>query len=59
SRGMRADRVVREVAAVADGRGGGRPHLAQAGVGDPSKMEEALEAAGPIVERLAGEMEDA
>jgi alanyl-tRNA synthetase len=52
SRGIRADRVVQEVAAVTDGRGGGRAHLAQAGVGDPSKITEALEAAAPIVERL-------
>ncbi|MYB98814.1 MAG: alanine--tRNA ligase, partial [Gemmatimonadetes bacterium] len=32
--GLRADQVVREVAAKIGGRGGGRPHMAQAGVGD-------------------------
>ena len=53
-RGLRADSVVREVAAIAEGRGGGRAHMAQAGVGDPSKVNQALEAAGGIVERLAG-----
>jgi len=53
-RGIRADAVVREVAAVADGRGGGRPHLAQAGVGDPSKLNRALEAAEGVVRGLAG-----
>jgi alanyl-tRNA synthetase len=42
SRGIRADAVVRDVAAVVGGKGGGRPHLAQAGVGDPSRLDEAL-----------------
>jgi alanyl-tRNA synthetase len=50
--GVRADAVVREVAAVAGGRGGGRPHMAQAGVGDPSKVQEALEQAEAVVRRL-------
>jgi len=54
SHGLRADEVVKEVAAVTDGKGGGRAHLAQAGVGDPTKIAEALEAAVPIVERLTG-----
>jgi alanyl-tRNA synthetase len=55
SQGIRADQVVKEVAAVTDGKGGGRAHLAQAGVGDPAKITEALEAAGPIVQRLVAE----
>ena len=42
SRGIRADAVVRKVAAVVGGRGGGRPHMAQAGVGDPAGIDEAL-----------------
>jgi alanyl-tRNA synthetase len=41
-RGVRADAVVREVAAIVGGRGGGRPHMAQAGVEDPSRLDEAL-----------------
>ena len=41
-RGVRADNVVREVAAIVGGRGGGRPHMAQAGVEDPSRIDEAL-----------------
>jgi alanyl-tRNA synthetase len=36
------------VAARVDGKGGGRPHMAQAGVGDPGRLEEALKA-GPDV----------
>ncbi|MDA0328879.1 MAG: alanine--tRNA ligase [Gemmatimonadetes bacterium] len=42
SRGVRADAVVREVAALVGGRGGGRPHMAQAGVEDPARLDEAL-----------------
>ncbi|MEX2466996.1 MAG: alanine--tRNA ligase [Gemmatimonadota bacterium] len=42
SRGIRADAVVREVAARVGGKGGGRAHMAQAGVNDASKLDEAL-----------------
>ncbi len=52
SRGVRADAVVREVAAVVGGKGGGRPHLAQAGVEDPSRIDEALEKGHDVVTRL-------
>ena len=44
SRGVRADAVVREVAAMVGGRGGGRPHMAQAGVEDAERLDEALRA---------------
>ena len=37
-RGVRADAIVREVAAVAGGRGGGKPHMAQAGIPDASRI---------------------
>jgi alanyl-tRNA synthetase len=50
--GVRADALVREVAAKAGGKGGGRPHMAQAGVGDPEGMEEALEAGSEILRSL-------
>ena len=51
--GLRADQVVREVAARVGGRGGGRPHMAQAGVGDPAGIEEAVRAGAGLVESLA------
>ena len=38
--GLRADAVVREVAASGRWGGGGKPHMAQAGVGDPSSIAE-------------------
>jgi alanyl-tRNA synthetase len=54
SRGLRADTVVRAVAERVGGRGGGRPHLAQAGVPDASRAGEALEGVVSAVEALAG-----
>jgi alanyl-tRNA synthetase len=48
--GVRADVLIREVAERVGGRGGGRPHMAQAGVGDPAGLDEVL-AAGPGVIR--------
>ncbi len=41
-RGVRADAIVRDVAAIAGGRGGGKPHMAQAGVPDAARLSEAL-----------------
>jgi len=52
SRGVRADAVVREVAAVVGGRGGGRPHMAQAGVENPARLDEALAAGAAAVRDL-------
>ena len=50
--GLRADQVVREVAARVGGRGGGRPHMAQAGVGDPGGIDEAVRSGAELVENL-------
>jgi alanyl-tRNA synthetase len=50
-RGVRADALVREVAATVGGRGGGKPHMAQAGV-EPAQLAQALEAVPTVVGRL-------
>jgi len=52
TRGVRADAVIREVAALAGGKGGGKPHMAQAGIGDASRIPDALGKVGEIVGRL-------
>jgi len=54
-RGVRADAIVRGIAMAAGGKGGGKPHMAQAGIPDASRLHEALEQA-PVVLRglLAG-----
>ena len=54
-RGVRADLLIRELAAVVGGKGGGRPHMAQAGVADPARLDEALVAGEAVVRRLAEE----
>jgi alanyl-tRNA synthetase len=54
-RGVRADAIVRDVAAVAGGRGGGKPHMAQAGVPDATRLDAALAAAPALVSALVGE----
>jgi alanyl-tRNA synthetase len=51
-KGVRADRVVREVAQLTGGSGGGRPHMAQGGVGDPAQVEMALGRTPSIVREL-------
>lgn len=52
ARGAHAGNIVREVAKVCGGGGGGKPESAQAGAKDASKIEEALELVYSIVEKL-------
>jgi alanyl-tRNA synthetase len=54
ARGVGADVVVRELAAAAGGRGGGKPHMAQAGIPDASRLEEGLARLEPVVRSLLG-----
>jgi alanyl-tRNA synthetase len=54
SRGVRADTLIRKVAAMTGGSGGGRPHMAQGGVGDRSKLDDALATAADVVRDLLG-----
>ena len=49
ARGIRADAIVRDVAALAGGRGGGKPHMAQAGIPDASRIADALAEAPRLV----------
>ncbi len=53
-KGANAGTIVREVAAVAGGKGGGKPDQAMAGVPDSSKIADALKAAGEIVNKFVG-----
>jgi alanyl-tRNA synthetase len=52
SLGLKAGDLVKRVAKIAGGSGGGRPHLAQAGGKDPAKIDEAIEAVPRIVKEL-------
>jgi alanyl-tRNA synthetase len=51
SRNLKADEVVKEVAVLVGGGGGGKPHLATAGGKDISKLDDALRAVIEIVEK--------
>ena len=51
ARGLKAGDIVRSVAQLAGGSGGGKPHLAQAGGRDPGKLDEALAQVTSIVEQ--------
>ena len=51
-RGLRADHLVKEVAKVVDGGGGGRPELATAGGKDLDKIPEALARGKQILESM-------
>ncbi|MDQ2665268.1 MAG: alanine--tRNA ligase [Gemmatimonadota bacterium] len=52
-KGLRADAIVRELASAVGGRGGGKPHMAQAGIPDGARIAEALANAPKVVNALA------
>lgn len=52
SNGVHAGNIIREVAKIAGGGGGGRPDMAQAGGKDKSKVNAALEAVYGLVEAM-------
>jgi alanyl-tRNA synthetase len=52
-RGVKAGDIVRETATIVDGRGGGRPELAEAGGRNAAKLDDALAAVAGIVGREA------
>jgi alanyl-tRNA synthetase len=49
---VQAGRVVKEIAPIVGGGGGGRPEFAEAGGKDPSKIDELLRKAPEAIERL-------
>ena len=49
---IKAGDIVKRVAALVDGSGGGKPHLAQAGGKSPEKLPGALKDAAKIVENI-------
>lgn len=52
SKGIHCGKIIKEVASIAGGGGGGRPDMAQAGGKKPEKIEEALNTVESIVESL-------
>ena len=47
-----AGKIIKEMAAIVDGRGGGRPDMAQAGGSNPGKLDDALKAACEIIAKI-------
>ncbi|MPN40481.1 Alanine--tRNA ligase [bioreactor metagenome] len=52
AKGYHAGNLVREIAKVAGGSGGGRPDMAQAGGKDPAMLDKALEEAVKIIQGI-------
>ncbi|MBI1869742.1 MAG: alanine--tRNA ligase [Chlamydiae bacterium] len=51
-KGLHAGKIVQELAKKVDGKGGGKPDMAQGGGKDPSKLREALKSLPEILEKL-------
>ncbi len=54
SKRVSAGQVIKELASIVGGRGGGKSDMAEGGGNQPDKLAEALEASYKIVERLLG-----
>jgi alanyl-tRNA synthetase len=52
-RGLKAGDLVRAASQATGSGGGGKPHLAQGGVGDPSRVSDALDAAASLAKETA------
>jgi alanyl-tRNA synthetase len=53
-KGLKAGDIVKAIAPIIDGGGGGRPQMAQAGGKNPKKINEALKKAAELInEKLA------
>ncbi len=52
AQGVKAGEIANAIAALTGGKGGGRPHFASAGAGDPAKLAEARAQTPAIVTRL-------
>ena len=54
AKGLKAGGIVKEIAPIVDGGGGGRPQMAQAGGKNPKKIGDALAKAGEIIKQKLG-----
>ena len=53
-KGLKAGNLVKEISAIAGGKGGGKPDFAMAGLKEETKIDEALAAVKGIVEKQLG-----
>ena len=54
ARGVSAGELIKEIAAAAGGRGGGKPHMAQAGIPDAARFTDAFARAPELVRSAIG-----
>lgn len=54
SKRVPAGQVIKELAPIVGGKGGGKPDMAEGGGNQPEKLAEALESSYKVVERLLG-----
>jgi len=55
-KGLKAGDIVREIAPIVDGGGGGRPQMAQAGGKKPEKIKDALDKAKELIKEKLGDV---
>jgi alanyl-tRNA synthetase len=53
-KGLKAGDLVKNIAPIVDGGGGGKPQMAQAGGKNPAKIDEALAKAGELIKAGLG-----
>ncbi len=51
---VKAGDIIREIAPIVGGRGGGKPDMAEGGGTEPAKLAEAIEASYGVIERMLG-----
>ncbi len=51
---VKAGDIIREIAPIVGGRGGGKPDMAEGGGTEPAKLSEAIDAAYGVIERMLG-----
>jgi alanyl-tRNA synthetase len=54
AKGVKAGDIIREIAPIVGGKGGGKPDSAMGGGSDASKVNDALAAVKPFVEKAVG-----
>ena len=51
---VKAGNIIREIAPIVGGRGGGKPDMAEGGGTEPEKLSEAMDASYGIIEKMLG-----
>ena len=52
---VKAGNIIKEIAPIVGGRGGGRPDMAEGGGSEPENLDRAIEASYGVIEEMIGE----